>query len=87
MSAEASAWAWAQEPRSSGAKLILLCLADQADPLGQCRATGYELAGKCRLTRSTVFKHLAELETHSFLVRSKQRKETRQSANHYELLL
>ena len=86
MSAEATAWAW-QQRVNSGAKMLLLCLADQSDTMGRCQATAYELSAQCGYSRSTVFKHLTALIRAGFLERSATREATRQAAHHYQLVI
>ena len=87
MSAEANAWAWQQTP-NSGAKLVLLCLADQSDPQGRAQATSKEIADKTSLTQSTIFRHLAELQEGELLTSTKQRgKGSKQAPNLYQLSL
>ncbi|MBF0311477.1 MAG: conserved phage C-terminal domain-containing protein [Magnetococcales bacterium] len=61
MSIKAMEWAW-QQPVKSGLKLVLLALADYANAQDACWPAIETLAHKCGMGRTTVLRHLEQLE-------------------------
>ena len=84
MSVEASAWAWRQHI-SSGAKMVLLALADHADRQGYCWPGADGLAEKCDLTRSTIWRHLQLLEAATLITRTRRSSHDGRKSNAYQL--
>jgi len=60
MSIECLAWTWRLNLKS-GAKLVLLALADHADHTGICWPGMTGIAKKCNMSRSTVITHINQL--------------------------
>lgn len=86
MSVEASSWAWKQDV-SSGAKLVLLALADHADANGFCWPGVEGLSQKCSLGRSTIWRHMQELEDGQFVARVQRNAQAGRKTNSYQLNL
>lgn len=61
MSVRAITWAWDQETRSAGERLVLLALADHAGDDGMCFPSTGRLAAKTRIGQSTIRLHLERL--------------------------
>lgn len=86
MSFEAMAWASKQKTGSSGAKLVLLMLADHANGhTGQCNPRHKVMAAVCEMTVETLKKHIANLEACGFIEIVPQYAEGVQLPNHYIL--
>jgi hypothetical protein len=69
MSVEASTWAWRQ-PVKGNAKLVLLAIADHADPVGVCWPGQDGLAMKCGITGRSVRDQLVVLERAGLIERT-----------------
>lgn len=87
MSVEASAWAWRQPMSSSGALLVLLALADHADRTGFCWPGAEGLAAKCQLSRSTIWRHIADFEAANIVTRTRRSSSGGRRSNSYQLHL
>lgn len=74
MSVFAMSWAWEQEA-TAGGKLVLLAVADHADPEGECYPSRRRLAKMTGLGRSSVSRYLAALETRGLLQREPRHRE------------
>ena len=84
MSVEASTWAW-QQSVPSGAKLVLLALADHADQNGFCWPGADGLSKKCGLSKSSIWRHIAELEASGLLARMQRNAQAGRQNNSYQL--
>ena len=62
MSIKAMSWAWEQATSSSGAKLVLLALADHANDDGECWPGMKRIAEKCGMSARQVSNHVTGLE-------------------------
>ena len=62
MSIRAMSWAWEQATTSSGAKLVLLALADHANDDGVCWPGMKRIAEKCGMSSRQVSNHVTGLE-------------------------
>lgn len=74
MSLRAMAWAWEQNTKSSGERLVLLALADHAGDDGECYPHTARLAEKCALDRKTVQRHLIALDERGLVEKLYRRK-------------
>jgi len=74
MSLRAMAWAWAQDTKSSGERLVLLALADHAGEDGECYPHTARLGEKCALDRKTVQRHLIALDERGLVEKLYRRK-------------
>jgi len=74
MSLRAMTWAWEQNTRSSGERLVLLALADHAGDDGECYPHTARLAEKCSLDRKTVQRHLIALDERGLVAKLYRRK-------------
>ena len=62
MSIKAMSWAWEQATTSSGAKLVLLALADHANDDGECWPGMKRIAEKCGMSARQVSNHVTNLQ-------------------------
>ncbi|PKD39569.1 hypothetical protein CWO84_14800 [Methylomonas sp. Kb3] len=62
MSVDATRWAW-QQAHKPATKLVLLALADRANPAGECWPSSARLVSDTGLDRKTIFASIGELET------------------------
>lgn len=85
MSNEALTWAFAQNVGSSGAKFVLVALADKADEMHSCWPSQATLARMTDQGERTVRRHLADLEEAGFVTRSMQRRKGVRSSDRYTL--
>ena len=67
-------WAWEQETKSSGERLVLLALADHAGEDGECWPHSARLGEKCALDRKTVQRHLTALDARGVIEKVNRRK-------------
>lgn len=74
MSLRAMSWAWEQETKSSGERLVLLALADHAGEDGECWPHSARLGEKCGLDRKTVQRHLTALDERGVIEKVSRRK-------------
>jgi hypothetical protein len=74
VSAEAQSWAQAQQVGSSGAKLVLLVLANIADASGVGYPGRALLAQRCECRAATITGHLQRLESAGFIMRFERRR-------------
>ncbi len=68
-------WAYEQEPQSSGAKFVLVCLAHHADEHGYCYPSQKRIAAMTGLKERAVRGHLATLEQDGFIRRRERRRD------------
>lgn len=66
-------WAYEQEPGTSGAKFVLVCLAHHADEEGYCYPSQQRLAAMTGLKERAVRAHLAALEEAEYISRVERR--------------
>lgn len=78
MSFWATTWAFEQEPRTSGAKFTLVCLASYADENGHCYPSQQTLATMMGLQERSVRGHLANLEEDGLIRREERRADSGQ---------
>ncbi|MFL6285729.1 MAG: helix-turn-helix domain-containing protein [Pyrinomonadaceae bacterium] len=71
MSVFAAAWAYKQRIKVSGAKFVLVALANFADSNGYCFPGQHTIAKMTSLDERTVRSHLKWLEDHHFIRRSR----------------
>jgi pyocin large subunit-like protein len=74
MSLRAMAWAWQQQTRSSGERLVLLALADHAGEDCECWPHTARLGEKCGIDARTVQRHLASLCDRGLVTKVHRRK-------------
>lgn len=67
-------WAWSQDTKSSGERLVLLALADHAGEDGECWPQTGRLGEKCALDRKTVQRHLTALDERGIIEKVSRRK-------------
>jgi hypothetical protein len=72
MSWQASRWARDQRAGSTPAKALLLVLAEQVDGAGSCFLSLATLGERAELSRSATIKHLATLEAHGLIDRTRR---------------
>ena len=63
MSVHVTSAVWKSSKATGSALLVLLSLADQADDDGFCWPSVANICARTRLSRASVFRHLAELES------------------------
>ena len=66
-------WAYEQQPGSSGAKFVLVCLAHYADENAYCYPSQKKLAAMTGMKERTVRSHLAQLEEDGYIRREERR--------------
>lgn len=81
MAIAAVAWAFEQRLANPSAKLVLLALADHADGNGMCWPSLARLEQRTSLSRSSVIRALADLESRRLIVRTRRG----QTSNCYHL--
>lgn len=86
MSIAALNWAFAAEVTPSGAKFVLVALADHADADGHCYPGQEVLAAKTGQSARSVRAHLAALEEAGWIARTKRRKAGKQTSDAYNLV-
>ena len=74
MSLRVMTWAWKQETKSSGERLVLLALADHAGEDGECYPSTGHLGTKCSLDKKTVQRHLTALDSRGLITKLYRRK-------------
>lgn len=74
MSLKAMGWAWKQETKSSGERLVLLALADHAGEDGECWPHSGKIAEKCGLDPKTVQRHITALHERGLVTKVHRRK-------------
>ncbi len=86
MSSNATSWGWGI-PTQPYSKLVLICLADNADTYGRCNFSIELLAMQCALPIEEVNACLKELISSSIIIQSPANKTKRQLENWIEVLL
>lgn len=87
MSVKATTWAWAQDV-AKGELLVLLALADHADDEGICWPGHKGLEAKCRMSRSTLLKHISAMASRGLLtIRHRHQESGYRDTNLYVLHL
>ena len=79
-------WAWEQDLKT-GAKLVLVAIADHSDGSGVCWPGHDLIAEKCGLSRQTVVEHIASLEAAGLLRSERTRAGARAGFTRYFLNL
>lgn len=74
MSIEAMSWVWKQDVKPAAAKLVLLALADHANPDGYCWPSILRIAGMVGLTSRQVSTHIRSLEAKGLVERGDRRR-------------
>lgn len=74
MSLRVMTWAWKQETKSSGERLVLLALADHAGEDGECYPSTGHLGKKCSLDPKTIQRHLTALHDRGLITKLYRRK-------------
>lgn len=74
MSIRAMSWAWQQDTKSSGERLVLLALADHAGEDGECWPHTGSLGQKCGIDARTVQRHLTSLCERGLVTKVHRRK-------------
>ncbi|WP_273843890.1 helix-turn-helix domain-containing protein [Rubrobacter calidifluminis] len=87
MSVWAEKWAYECQPRTSGAKFVLVCLAHHADEEGYCYPSQRRLAAMTGLKERAVRTHLAALEEDGFIRRKARRRDGRRTSDLIQLLI
>lgn len=87
MSIEAMNWAFNAPVQPSGAKFVLVVLADHADKAGYCYPGQELIAAKTGQTGRSVRAHLARLEADGWIARTKRRARGKQTSDGYNLNL
>lgn len=88
MSIKAMSWAWEQTTTSSGAKLVLLALADHANDDGECWPGMKRIAEKCGMSARQVSSHVTGLEEAGLISTSRRcRNDHKYSTYLYQLNL
>lgn len=72
MSIAATTWAYAQDPGDTGAKFVLVALADYADEAWSCYPSQARLAAMTGQSDRTVRRHLKVLESAGLITREKR---------------
>lgn len=85
MSGKASKWAWEQQPRTSAAKLVLLCLADMANQHDVCWPSHATLSLRTGLSRSSVIRAIKELKEDAYLIVIERKTKGGQTTNLYKI--
>jgi len=74
MSLRVMTWAWKQETKSSGERLVLLALSDHAGEDGECYPSTGHLGKKCSLDPKTIQRHLTALHDRGLITKMYRRK-------------
>lgn len=74
MSIKAMQWAWSQETKSSGERLVLLALADHAGEDGECWPSTGRIADKCAMHERTVRHHIDSLDERGVISKHERRR-------------
>lgn len=79
---------WESDVSAADGRIVLLALADNANDAGRCWPGTAYLAGKCCISRSTVFRLLRKLESQSLISREQRtRSNGSQTSNVYRMNL
>ncbi len=88
MSVKVSGMVWESDVPVTDGRVVLLALADNANDAGRCWPGTEHLAGKCCVSRSTVFRLLRKLEDQGLLSREQRtRSNGSQTSNAYRINL